>query len=617
MSTEGETHHPIDRRAGPSPRPSSPKDEITKSDLAIPPPPFSGRSAGPKGCITAYKREENSMHKSDKARDLTGHVTPGEVPNMVRPNRNKEDKKKNQEDKEDYYEEILENSSGIHDREDVIKLMKFGLTLKTAEKALTYMRRHEDRTELKEKILDSVKSNNFDELSLIGSKLNYAEKEIRQLGKELKSECYKYDYKYFLTILSDGDPNNYWGSDSETELQENHKDTFFSPRKTNRKNYKYINKHNPEIIHTSNRYQTLSDDNMDLENENQDSESEYPSLKIPNNRQKRKASSLSPRVNRKSKKIVEEISDKDSAKESETEDMENNEDSLDYIKAKRTGRLPPFIVENSSLNYLSFKEVMKKENLLNDYRGKYLEHNGTYTIKPLTREVYAMIQNILDQNHAKYHTYSIPENRDIKVVIRKLPSFTEINTIESELEEEGFEFKKVIQMQKRVDGTLKKLPLFIVILPRTENNKRIYKLNALFNLKIEIQDYRRKSGLLQCFKCQGYFHTQAHCTHDPKCVKCAGPHLSSECPTPKGEKAPNLKCANCEGEHPASYRQCITYLQKQKEFESRKLNKRPPPRLSNYYGAKTYENRSYAEAAKMISLLQLYYQPQSLRMQKI
>ncbi|GFV32495.1 nucleic-acid-binding protein from transposon X-element [Trichonephila clavipes] len=57
----------------------------------------------------------------------------------------------------------------------------------------------------------------------------------------------------------------------------------------------------------------------------------------------------------------------------------------------------------------------------------------------------------------------------------------------------------------------------------------------------------------QCYRCQEFFHHSRFCTRAPKCLKCSGGHLTSECP--KSAKAP-AKCANCSGPHPANFSGC-------------------------------------------------------------
>ncbi|GFS30944.1 nucleic-acid-binding protein from transposon X-element [Trichonephila inaurata madagascariensis] len=57
----------------------------------------------------------------------------------------------------------------------------------------------------------------------------------------------------------------------------------------------------------------------------------------------------------------------------------------------------------------------------------------------------------------------------------------------------------------------------------------------------------------QCYRCQEFFHHSRFCARAPKCLKCSGGHLTSECT--KSAKA-QAKCANCSGPHPANFSGC-------------------------------------------------------------
>ncbi|KAG5323254.1 GAGJ protein, partial [Acromyrmex heyeri] len=69
---------------------------------------------------------------------------------------------------------------------------------------------------------------------------------------------------------------------------------------------------------------------------------------------------------------------------------------------------------------------------------------------------------------------------------------------------------------------------------------------------------------LEDVKCQGYGHTKNYCFKSPVCVKCAMNHLTLDCPT-KG-KIKEVKCANCDGNHPASYKGCLVRKQLQQKL---------------------------------------------------
>ncbi|XP_012285601.2 uncharacterized protein LOC105702540 [Orussus abietinus] len=64
-------------------------------------------------------------------------------------------------------------------------------------------------------------------------------------------------------------------------------------------------------------------------------------------------------------------------------------------------------------------------------------------------------------------------------------------------------------------------------------------------------------GVLQCYRCQGFWHVAANCRHLPRCVRCGEPHSVEFCPRPRNSPV----CCHCAGPHHAGYRQCPVRLQ--------------------------------------------------------
>ena len=54
--------------------------------------------------------------------------------------------------------------------------------------------------------------------------------------------------------------------------------------------------------------------------------------------------------------------------------------------------------------------------------------------------------------------------------------------------------------------------------------------------------------ITQCYQCQGFNHVAKDCKCQVKCMRCAKPHKSSECPG-KGKDSFRPKCTNYNGEH--------------------------------------------------------------------
>ncbi|GFU82265.1 nucleic-acid-binding protein from transposon X-element [Trichonephila clavipes] len=79
------------------------------------------------------------------------------------------------------------------------------------------------------------------------------------------------------------------------------------------------------------------------------------------------------------------------------------------------------------------------------------------------------------------------------------------------------------------------MPLFPVTSPKSPESR------GIFNIKtIDFQSCRRalnKSTMPpQCYRCQEFFHHSRFCARAPKCLKCSGGHLTSDCT--KSAKAP-------------------------------------------------------------------------------
>lgn len=124
---------------------------------------------------------------------------------------------------------------------------------------------------------------------------------------------------------------------------------------------------------------------------------------------------------------------------------------------------------------------------------------------------------------------------------------------------------KVISITNILHARTKKpLPLFFVELEQKENNKDIYNINQLLNTIVSFEQAYKKREIPQCTRCQAYGHTKNYCFKGPRCVKCAGKHMTKD--YPRKEKFAEVKCYNCEENHPASYKGCEVSKQLQQKL---------------------------------------------------
>ena len=100
--------------------------------------------------------------------------------------------------------------------------------------------------------------------------------------------------------------------------------------------------------------------------------------------------------------------------------------------------------------------------------------------------------------------------------------------------------------------TKQPLPLFLIELEPKNNNKEIFEIKKVLNTIITVEPPRHKKDIPQCIRCQQFGHTKNYCNRNPACVKCAERHLTMNCPYMG--KINDVKCYNCNGNHPASYK---------------------------------------------------------------
>ena len=203
-----------------------------------------------------------------------------------------------------------------------------------------------------------------------------------------------------------------------------------------------------------------------------------------------------------------------------------------------------------------------------------------------------------------YYTFHTKAEKPIKAVIRHLPGETPAEDIANELLSLGYKVHNVRQMsttrqQPEGDRQTQALPLFLITLERNEKSQQIFKLTQLNHVIVQVEAYRARTGLTQCYNCQQFGHVWANCKQPPRCLWCGGGHRHKECPE-KDITNSLPSCCNCkleEGErpYPANYRGC-------KLAKEEMLRRKTPPAPSKNMAGRTITSRlatpstSYAAA---------------------
>lgn len=175
------------------------------------------------------------------------------------------------------------------------------------------------------------------------------------------------------------------------------------------------------------------------------------------------------------------------------------------------------------------------------------------------RTDYDKLYTTLQNENIEFYSHEPRETKLLQIVVKRLPTSVDSQTLKEELEKLNFTIQHVRQMtapHQQSDGTYtrRNLPVWVVTLPNNELSQTIYQLKDINHHLVKIESYKSTPHIIQCHKCQGFGHTSKRCNIETHCVKCGQNHFFSDCPS-KGPTHPP-KCINCQGQHTASYGQC-------------------------------------------------------------
>lgn len=214
-------------------------------------------------------------------------------------------------------------------------------------------------------------------------------------------------------------------------------------------------------------------------------------------------------------------------------------------------RIPPILLDAPK----NWQDISKK---LNQATAGNLEvscRGNNFRILPKTIDAFRRIQATLLHEKIAFHTFTLPSEKEVKVVLKGIPYTTPTEDIINELEDRGFSPTSCTPI---TNAQKKAVNVFLINLKRTANVKDVYGIEHMFFIKVSVDNYNPRPGIAQCYNCQRFGHSSLNCHLPPRCVKCAGNHDRTQC-TKMRETAP--KCANCGGEHPSSYRGCSAYAE--------------------------------------------------------
>lgn len=259
----------------------------------------------------------------------------------------------------------------------------------------------------------------------------------------------------------------------------------------------------------------------------------------------------------------------------------------------KTEKKPPPIVLPKSLGYSAVIKSCREH-------GIDIKAAGSPDTKLFTKNVadFNKLRELLKENQIGYHTFSLPAEKKLKVVLRGVPETLTEEEIKEDLAEKGYQFQSV----KRLKNKHKAYPLVLVNTDKNDAGKQIFNCTEVLHAKITTEPKKRPTRQNQCYRCQDYGHVQQRCTAPYRCVKCARSHPSWECKL--GKFSNRTKCCHCGANHPASYRECpeCPDMKKRQAEEAKRAARVAAAELRRHYAtATTTPGTSYAQATRTAS----------------
>jgi hypothetical protein len=258
-------------------------------------------------------------------------------------------------------------------------------------------------------------------------------------------------------------------------------------------------------------------------------------------------------------------------------DTPAEEPSDSYLKAsttvKKSGHVPPMIMDlKEDCTHGQIMTLVGK--YTKRFHLKYMGNNKV-AINCYTPEAHQAVKDGLLTDNAPFRTYTRKDERTPKVVIKGLPACVE-NDLNKELEDLGFPGTKISKLKSAKTNELP-YPPFLVQLPAGADLRKFRQIRYIFNCVVEIQKFKPKRSVLQCYRCQRFGHSSRNCNMPPRCVKCPVPHATVDCPKKTDEPA---ICCNCNEQHPANAPKCRSRLAYLERLDKIKAPAKKTPNVS-------------------------------------
>lgn len=272
----------------------------------------------------------------------------------------------------------------------------------------------------------------------------------------------------------------------------------------------------------------------------------------------------------------------DETNENDHEENEEDEQNDNFVevthkyKKKQNMKeraLPPIVmcgVPHDQIKHTIDKvvEIAKEDVVHFRTAGKNL-NIITYNI-----ETFKAVREYVKECHYEHYSYTLREDRQLSMVVRGIHSSVKIDEISASLVSEGLVPIRVIPMTKRAninDPTRIPADLFQINFKSDTSLDDIRSISYVCRFRVT-WEFKRKSAVTQCRRCQRFGHAASNCEMKYRCVKCDSQHQPGQCQKPKED---DPCCINCSEKHPANFSKCKVRSDYVSKLKARSIKTNP------------------------------------------
>ncbi|GFS63757.1 nucleic-acid-binding protein from transposon X-element [Trichonephila clavipes] len=182
---------------------------------------------------------------------------------------------------------------------------------------------------------------------------------------------------------------------------------------------------------------------------------------------------------------------------------ETNQKDDGFTTVGRNGkRIAPIVIDAQSN---ATELLTQMENLCNNTSLQGRVENGKLRLFLTSAEEHRIIQKFVSDKKMRSHTFEMAHNKQLKVVLRGLPTDYNQEELMSELHTLGFKPNHISLLRNRKTNTT--MPLFLVTLLRNSENKGIFNIKNIGFFRVLVEPLNKSTLPPQCYDAKNFFIT--------------------------------------------------------------------------------------------------------------